>query len=147
MWDMTHSYVGHDSFICGTWLIHMWDMTHSYVGHDSLICGTWLIHMWDMTRVIWMIHRCDTMSSVISICVTESSICVTRFMYSVCLYIWMCHVHMCDMNHSYVSRDLCILFVYTFECVMSICVIWIIHMCDALYAHVCHLAWRRAGLV
>ena len=21
-------------------LIHMWDMTHSYVGHDSFICGT-----------------------------------------------------------------------------------------------------------
>ena len=48
-WDMTHSYVGHDSLICRTWLIHMWDMTLSYVGHDSLICGTWLIHMWDMT--------------------------------------------------------------------------------------------------
>ena len=29
MWDMTHSYVRHDSFICETWLIHMWDMTHS----------------------------------------------------------------------------------------------------------------------
>jgi len=28
-------YVWHDSFICGTWLIHMWDMTHSYEGHDS----------------------------------------------------------------------------------------------------------------
>ena len=26
--DISHSYVWHDSFICGTWLIHMWDMTH-----------------------------------------------------------------------------------------------------------------------
>jgi len=63
MLDMTHSYVGHDSFICGTWLIHMWDMTHSYVGHDSFICGTWLIHMCDMTHsyvcLTWLI-RCDT---------------------------------------------------------------------------------------
>jgi len=65
LWDMTHSYVGHVSFICGTWLIHkcslqlmaapvfefmrqnsfisatclirMWDTSHSYVGHDSSI--------------------------------------------------------------------------------------------------------------
>jgi len=37
----THSYVGHDSFVCGTWLIHMWDM-NPYMGHDSFICGTWL---------------------------------------------------------------------------------------------------------
>ena len=30
----------HDSFTSGTWLIHKWDMTHSYVGHDSFICRT-----------------------------------------------------------------------------------------------------------
>ena len=50
-----YSHVGHDSFICGTWLIHMWDMTHSYMRHDSFICGTWPIHMLDMTHsyVMW----------------------------------------------------------------------------------------------
>ena len=31
------SYVGHHSFRCGTLFIHMWDMTHSDVGHDSFI--------------------------------------------------------------------------------------------------------------
>jgi len=74
VWDMTHLYAEHDSFIRRTWLIrskwrwvrdivrfdswcmahkliHMWDKTHSYVGHDSFICGTWLIHMWDMTHL------------------------------------------------------------------------------------------------
>ena len=59
VWDMTHSYLRHDSLICmtwrinrretliifqrcirsafiwGTWLIYTWDMTHLYVGHDS----------------------------------------------------------------------------------------------------------------
>ena len=57
MWDMTRLRVGHNSFTCGTWLIHMCDMTHSYVdkphsqvGHDSFICGTWLIHLCDMTH-------------------------------------------------------------------------------------------------
>jgi len=49
-WNMTHSYVGHDSFICGmmhsnvTRLIHMWrdlficDMTHSYVAWFIRMC-------------------------------------------------------------------------------------------------------------
>ena len=85
LFDMTHSYVGHDSFICVTWLnhhtsgvaittcvtclIHMCDMTHSYVWHDSFICVTWLIHLCDMTHsdvwrdsfkcVTWPIHTCD----------------------------------------------------------------------------------------
>jgi len=31
IWDMTHSYMGHDSSIYGTWPIPMCDMTHSYV--------------------------------------------------------------------------------------------------------------------
>jgi len=76
MWDMTHSYVKHDSFIRETWLIHMckdtseqcwsaaeylhtcmrrvvhvWDMTHSYV--DSFTCGTWLTYT---CKEIW---RCE----------------------------------------------------------------------------------------
>jgi len=33
---MTYSYVRHDLFLCETWLIHTWDMTHSYVWHDSV---------------------------------------------------------------------------------------------------------------
>jgi len=44
------AYMSHDSFIFGTWLIHMWDLTHSYVGHNWFICETWLIHMCDMTH-------------------------------------------------------------------------------------------------
>ena len=73
MWDMTHSYWRHDSFICDitlnlsavalvkrgvchdlfvceTWLIHIWVMTHSHLSHDSFVCETWLIRMWDMTH-------------------------------------------------------------------------------------------------
>ena len=72
-WDMTHSYVGHDPFMCGTWLIqvcgvihsynlpehidfrwswliHTWDMTHLFVGHDSFLYGTRLLHMWIITH-------------------------------------------------------------------------------------------------
>jgi len=115
-WDMTHSYVGHDSFtfvtcllsqaapppthtlfsrvgliICVTWLIHTWDMTHSYVGHDSFICGTCLICMRDMTHShVW--H--------------DSFIRGT----------WL--IHMWDMTHLYVGH---VFFVWG---------TWLIYLCD-----------------
>jgi len=31
----SHSCFGHDSFVFGTKLLRIWDMTHSYVGHDA----------------------------------------------------------------------------------------------------------------
>jgi len=99
--DMTHSYVAHDSFIRGTWLIYicgtcficmqdvthlsMWhdfshkqyphrhvhyslegDMTPSYVAHDSFIRGTWLIYMRNMLLVwgTWLMYLCDMTSLI-----------------------------------------------------------------------------------
>jgi len=68
MWDMTHSYLGHDSFRCAKWLIHAWDMTHLFSRHQqwsgitnggtehwgglmsTIIYGTRLIHIWDVTH-------------------------------------------------------------------------------------------------
>jgi len=72
MWDMTHSWVRtnsficgtcltrgsraratavrHDSFVCETWLIHEWDMTHSYARHDSLVALERGPRHWDMTH-------------------------------------------------------------------------------------------------
>ena len=41
--------------ICATWRIHMWDVTASYMRHDSFICDithscvTRLIYLWDVT--------------------------------------------------------------------------------------------------
>jgi len=62
MWDPSHSYVWHDSFIFGTRLIYLCishtritackpacNFTHSYascVWHYSFKCVTWLINMW-----------------------------------------------------------------------------------------------------
>jgi len=93
MCDMTHSYVGHDSLICVTWLIHMCDMTHSYVKHDSFICVAWLIHVWHDSSmcVPSLIHMRDmTRSNVWH----DAFVCVT----------WL--IHMCDMTHSYMPLQL-----------------------------------------
>ena len=76
------TYVWHDSFVCGTWLIHTCDMTHShvtrsrtwldlstYVWHDSFVCAKSLFDIYDVIYshlwrdsfifVAWLIHICD----------------------------------------------------------------------------------------
>jgi len=68
IWDMTHLYEPHDSFVWGTWHIHTWDMN---VGHDTFICVTRLMHTWAVT-LLYRDH--------------DSFICVTRLF------------HMCDMT-------------------------------------------------
>ena len=58
MWDKTHSYVGHDPFVANDDAFVKWctlnldirDMTYLYVGQNSCIYGTCLLHMWDMTE-------------------------------------------------------------------------------------------------
>jgi len=69
MLHMTHTYVGHDSYICVTWLVRMLRMTPANVWHDSFVCCTWLMHMWDMIHTYvwhdslvccaWLMHMCD----------------------------------------------------------------------------------------
>jgi len=99
LWDMTHIFVGRDSFICGTWLVregtwlnHMWDMSHSYVGYDSFICETWLIHVWDMTY-LYVGHDLFMLQSHIYV-LQSVALCCSQ---------WRSHVkvccsllHMCD---------------------------------------------------
>jgi len=104
MWDMTHSYVWHDSFICAIRLIHMCDMTHSYVWHDSLICMTWLIHMCDtthsyvwhdsFTRVTWLIHMCD---------MTHSYVCDIEFVSRHDSFVLTWLIYTCDVANSYID--------------------------------------------
>jgi len=86
---------------------YMWDMTHSYVWHDSFICETWLIHMcdiFDMARwyAAWRIHTCHGLSHEWH----DSFICVTR---NTTHCVW--HdafisvpwpIRLCGMTHSYV---------------------------------------------
>jgi len=50
-----HSYVGHDSITCVTWLIYTCGMTHSDGMQAEMrtlfICVTWLIHICNMTHL------------------------------------------------------------------------------------------------
>jgi len=119
MFDWTYSYVtyfylGHDSFLCVTWLIptcdmtrqaesphehptsrlnwliparHLstWDMPHSFAWHDSSLCVTWLVSMWNMTRRAESPHKYPT----------------SRLTWRISTH----HVSMWDMTHSYVWHD------------------------------------------
>ena len=80
MWNMAHSYLQHDSFLCAAQRTHLYvrhaalilrcDLTHSYVRQDSLICETWRIHVCNMAHS----HELTTHSHVrhdAIICVTD----------------------------------------------------------------------------
>ena len=45
---------------CDTPLMHMWDMTHWYVGHDSMICATCLVHRGQSSWVVMVYIRHST---------------------------------------------------------------------------------------
>jgi len=133
MWEMTHSYVWHDSCICETWLIHMCDMTHAYVRHDVFIYVTRVhsrvcheVHEWHMTHMT--IHQiCDVCD-------------MTHVMWHVLMwdmthwYMWQLLIHMCVTSCIYLHmwHD------------SYICEIWLIHTCDITHAYVRHDVFIRA---
>jgi len=78
MFDMTHSYVWHDTLWCLAWLICMRDVIQSYAWHELLIRVAWLIRMRNATH--WYVRR-------------DSFICVT----------WCIHIRV--MTHSYMWCD------------------------------------------
>jgi len=113
-WDMPHSYVWHDSFICGTrpivyetWLIQMWDTTHPHVtgcppgSRDSpiLMLPTHVVLLWDLTDA-YLGHRlfvCETrlvhMCDVKIVFVRHNSCCRHTLAYS---EIWLMHIWYID---------------------------------------------------
>jgi len=76
----------------------MWDMTHSYVRHDSLICVPWLI------CVSWLIHvweSCPKHAWVVSLIWSEQ-VLVTQVM---CSWMTnLKRTHSGDRGHSYNGR-------------------------------------------
>jgi len=129
VYDMTHSYVWHGSFICVTldesyvwqyvmlhisirhmneslsyvwdWMSHMCQVTHSYAW---LICATWLSHIWLIQSHT---YESDSIICLIDMCNmthwpktrTHSQI-LQLSMYHL-IVIWL----VCDMTHPYTSYD------------------------------------------
>ena len=140
VWDMTHSYLRHDSFIFETWLIHIWDIAHSFIceRHDSFICEAWRIHSHVWRSVDGTYGRCH-----------DSSICETQ------------HMNLWDTTHAYVRHDACICETwlvcmwdmsrsYARDMIYShvrhdlfTCETWRIHTCAALWTciHTCAALW------
>jgi len=140
--DMTHWYVWHDSFTCGTWLFRMWDI------HDSSICGTWLIYlgnMFDFVPLPFLFYQIWEVRDMTHWYVwNDLFTCGTWLMYT-----W-------DMSLSYVGHDsfitlaicstsFCCLFFFTR---FWRCVIWLTDVFEMTYSHVGHGSFiRRTWLI
>jgi len=113
---MHHSNVGHDSFICATWLIHMCDMTDSHVRHDTFIHKAWLIPMWDTTDIYdlqtkekkkftplfawvmtWLIDMCEELIHEKK----NEREPRTRRVGDKLIHMWDMIIHMCNTTHSW----------------------------------------------
>ena len=115
MWDMTHSYVRHDSFICATWLIHMCDMTHSYVRHDWFIWVTRLIHIHVYTYSYSYAHRKLLIEGA-----REES--VASQMWSAGCWLFICVTHSYVWHDSFL-RATCLVYISicTYICIVFLC--------------------------
>jgi len=129
--------VWHDSSICVTRLIHMCDTTHPYVWHDSSICVTRLIHLCDTTHpYVWHASFICAMETVDFIYVYMQHICmyIHTFKYvHVCIYIHIIHLQSttsCSWPDVHELHD------------SSICVTWLIHMCDTTHPYV----WQDSSI-
>jgi len=136
-----------------TWLIHICDMTHSYVCYDSFICVLRLIHMCEM-RATWLTHMCDMAHSYVCY---DSFICVKWVRHdSLICVIYL--IHMCAMPHSYMWNDWFIcgaLLIHLwywplrlkycrwaiFSVDSSICVLWLIYMCEMTHSYAEHYSF------
>jgi len=71
IWDMTHSYMRHDSFIYETRLIHIRDMTHSYTSRVPYMSESCSIYKWVMSHSLFPLTH------------TQGDYIYTRVMYHV----------------------------------------------------------------
>jgi len=127
MCEITHSHVWRDSFIRGTWhihvctkasrhwlhYIHMCDMTHSYLRHDSSI--------WDMTRLYetWLIYMRHDSFIWLSLALYRAVfrfICMHIHVY-ICIYVYTCTqiAQKCNV-YGHTCK-------YVYTCIFTVCCI------------------------
>jgi len=105
------------------WLIHMWDIPHAHVlCRSHITIDPAPVFIW----VTLLIHTCD---------MPLSSVSCAEFMRVLCL------IQMCDVTHSHVRRDsfICVIWLsvvcqlhtsdmsYSYECVISLCVTYVLY--------------------
>jgi len=117
-WDMSHSYVRHDSSMCETWRIHTFDMYHSCVCFIR-VCVLCVCAMIMCVCQDYVCSSCVRVSFVCGVCV--SSVCV----YHLCI-ICVCVTHVCELIMCVSLDHLCV--------VVSVCVC---HVCVSFACIIC----------
>jgi len=102
--------------VCVTWLIRMYDMTHLYQWHDSFMCVTWLIAVRAqcLGSILNLLKGQPKWHKIVSLCgiykcdMTYHMPNMTRWSVGTMCWLsigptWL--IHMCDVTHSYVWHD------------------------------------------
>ena len=165
MCDLTHQNLWLDSFLHAAWLIYTCGMNHSFIR------AAWLIHTCDMTLLYSLVLGCYIRNTHTATSETHTLLhpkhthCYIRNTHTGILvqlshfkwdsYAWTdlfaratWIIYMCDMPHSYVTRDVAVNTMQTlvwlsFDTIHMwhdsfICVTWLIYMCDLTHSYVWH---------
>ena len=103
--------VWHDVLICVTWRLPMCDKAHAYVGHASFLCATWPIHMRD-GRLAMCVAVCCRVLPCVAVC------CSVLRCVAVCCSVLQCDL-LCATWHLLrevkMSRTRCAAHLYLYE--------------------------------
>jgi len=126
----SHSHVFLDAFGCVTWLISMCDMTHSYVGHDSFVRGLTgiLMHVCVVTHLCVSVTRSHVCVVAYSYVWHESCSMCDKCVAVCCSVLWL--IRMCDMSHVLCVTAVCC---SVLQCVVAYSYVWheSCSMCDS----------------
>jgi len=151
----THLRVGHDSFTCVPWLVHMCVVTHSYGCHDSstgmcaltLLLGEpfnsgGLLSCHTMARVVWIHDTIDVQSCIHGTSNIHSSFYSCQDPFTCVPHVFTCTPYMCHAHPRIYTYMYIYIYIYIYICIYTYIYIYIsmyinIHIYICVYVYVC----------
>jgi len=141
--DTVYIHIWFECTQCLTWRLHMCHVCECTRVYIHVCTSTSVAHMYTCVRrvcvhshrmrvhshLMWMYTVSDVTHAYVSRLWMYTCVHSRVYMHICCTCVHMCltwRIHACEMNHSYVRRDL------------FLCVTWLILMCDMTHSYVWH---------